>query len=139
MALKDHIKGNGGSPVSGKNSSRSLSKSLSINSNHIDTILWYLRIRKIDDKNGELLHQITGSKGSYIDISTFFIDEMKKLISELCEKVKFLDVKDGIDINFENKDENVNINKTTECFKFFFKDVLSFFGKDVQYNNIFIM
>jgi hypothetical protein len=125
--------------VSDKNSSRSLSKSLSINSNHIDTILWYLRIRKIDDKNGELLHQINGSKGSYIDISTFFIDEMKKLISELCEKVKFLDVKDGIDINFENKDENVNINKTTECFKFFFKDVLSFFGKDVQYNNIFIM
>ena len=139
MALKDHIKGNGGSPVSDKNSSLSLSKSLLINSNHIDTILWYLRIRKIDDKNGELLHQITGSKGSYIDISTFFIEEMKKLISELCEKIKFLDVKDGVDINFENNNENININKTTECFKLFFKDVLIFFGKDVQYNNIFIM
>lgn len=138
MALKDHIKGNGGSPVSDKNSSRSLNKSLSINSNHIDTILWYLRIRKIDDKKGELLHQITGSKGSYIDISTFFIEEMKKLISELCEKVKFLEVKDGVDINFENKDENVNINKTTDCFKLFFKDILTFFGKNVEYNKIII-
>ena len=139
MALKDHIKGNGGSPVSDKNSSRSLNKSLSINSNHIDTILWYLRIRKIDDKNCELLHQITGSKGSYIDISTFFIEEMKELISELCEKIKFLEVKDGVDINFENNNENININKTTGCFRLFFKDVLTFFDKDVQYNNIFIM
>ena len=129
MGLKDRIIG----------TSPKKSKSLSINSNYIDTILWYLRIRKIDDKNGELLHQITGSKGSYIDISTFFIEEMKKLISELCEKVKFLDVKDGVDINFENNNENININKTTECFKLFFKDVLTFFSKDVQYNNIFIM
>lgn len=129
MGLKDRIIG----------TSPKKSKSLSINSNHIDTILWYLRIRKIDDKNGELLHQIIGSKGSYIDISTFFIEEMKKLISELCQKVKFLDVKDGIDISFENNNENININKTTDCFKLFFKDVLTFFGKDVQYNNIFIM
>ena len=139
MGLKDHIKGNGGSPVSDKNSSRSLSKLLLINSNDIDTILWYLRIIKPDDKNCELLHQITGSHTSYIDISPFFIEEMKILISELSEKVKLLDIKDGcVNIKIEANNENVNINKTTECFKFFFKDVLSFFGKNVEYNKIII-
>ncbi len=130
MGLKDRIIG----------TSPKKSKSLSMNSNHIDTILWYLRIIKPDDKNCELLHQITGSHTSYIDISPFFIQEMNNLISELCEKVKLLDIKDGcVNIKIEANNENVNINQTTGCFKLFFKDVLTFFGKDVKYNNIFII
>ena len=86
----------GGSPVSDKNSSRSLSKLLSIKNNHIDIILWYLRIKKPDDKKCELLHHITGSHCSYIDISPIFIEEMKILIYEVCEKVKLLDINDGL-------------------------------------------
>ena len=138
MALKDHIKGNGSSPVS--KTSHLNSNLLSMNSNHIDTILWYLRIKKPDDKNCELLHQITGSHCSYIDMSQFFIQEINNLISELCEKVKLLDINDGrVNIKIEANNENVNINQTTGCFKLFFKDVLTFFGKDVQYDNIFII
>ena len=138
MALKDHIKGNGSSPVS--KTSHLNSNLLSINSDDIDTILWYLTTRKANDKNGDLLGNITNSNGSYIDISPIFIGEMKILISELCEKVKLLDIKDGrVDIKIETNNENVNINQTTACFKLFFKDVLTFFGKDVQYDNIFII
>ena len=139
MALKDRIIGNNGSPVSDKTSPRILNKSLSINSNYINTIIWYLRTRNADDKSGQLLHQITGCNGSYIDVSTFFIEEMKKLIEDLSEKVKCLDVKDGsVNIKFENNDENLNAKQMSSCIKLFFKDVLTFFGKDVQYDNIFI-
>jgi hypothetical protein len=141
MGLKDHIKGNGSSPVSDKSNPRSLNKSLSINSNDIDTILWYLRTRKIDDKNGELLGQITGSKGSYTDISNIFIQDMKKLIEALHENVKCLDVKDGrIDIRIENNNENINenINKLAGSIKIFIEDFLAFFGKKVKYDSIFI-
>jgi hypothetical protein len=142
MVLKDHIKGNGGSPVSYKSIPRSLNKSLSININDIDTILWYLRIRKLDDKKGELLHQITGSEGSYIDISDIFIQDMKKLIEDLCEKMKYLDLKDGcVEIKFENNNENMNknMNKSTGSIKIFVEDLLAFFGKAVSYYNIFII
>jgi hypothetical protein len=140
MGLKDRIIGNNGSPVS-KSSPRSLNnKSLSINRNHINTIIWYLRTRKADDKSCQLLFQISGASTSYIDISTFFIEEMKKLIEDLSEKVKYLDVKDGcVDIKFENNDENFNAKQMSSCIKIFFKDVLTFFGKNVQYDNIFII
>jgi hypothetical protein len=139
MGLKDRIIWNNGSPVS-KSSPRSLNKSLSINSNDINTIIWYLRTRKADDKSCQLLNQISGACNSYIDISTFFIDEMKKLIEDLSEKVKCLDVKDGsINIKFENNDENFNVIQMNSCIRLFFKDVLTFFGKDVEYDNIFII
>jgi len=140
MALKDRIIGNNGNPVSDKTSPRSLNKSLSINSNDIYTIIWYLRTRKADDKSSELLLQISGASTSYINISPIFKEEMKKFIMELREKVKLLDVKDGcIDIKFENNSENFNVKQMSSCIKFFFKDVFTFFGKDVQYDNIFIM
>jgi hypothetical protein len=117
-----------------------LNKSLSINSNDINTIIWYLRTRKADDKNCQLLNQISGVSTSYIDISTFFIEEMNNLISDLSEKVKYLDVKDGcVDIKFENNDENFNVKQMNSCIRLFFKDALTFFGKDVQYDNIFII
>lgn len=50
MALKDHIKGFC-SPVSQNNTPRNSRNSLSIKSNDIHTILWYLRIRRADDKS----------------------------------------------------------------------------------------
>ena len=135
MALKDYIKG---IPVS-KNSPRSLNKSLSINSNDINTIIWYLRTRKADDKSFKLLNQISGTSTSYIDISPIFKEDMKKLISDLSEKVKCLDIKNGrVDIKFENNNENVDIIQMSSCIKLFFKDALTFFGKDVQYDNIFV-
>jgi hypothetical protein len=141
MALKDYIKGYN-SPVSRKNSPRN-PKSLSINSNDINTIIWYLRIRKPENNSCQLLHQISGCNGnSYIDvdISNFFIEEMQKFIAELREKVKLLDVKDGrVNVKIDTNDENFNIKQMSSCIKFFFNDVLTFFGKDVQYDNIFII
>jgi hypothetical protein len=143
MGLKDYIKSNGGSPVSNKSNPfpRSLSKSLSINSNYINTIIWYLRTRKADDKSCELLHQISGaSTSSYMEVSPIFIVDMKKFIEELREKVKLLDIKDGcVNIKFENNDENFNVKQMSSCIKLFFKDALTFFGKDVQYDNILII
>jgi len=138
MGLGDRIK-TGISPVSKKNSPRD-SKPLSINSNYINTIIWYLRTRKADDKSGQLLLQISGASGSYRDVSKIFKEDMKKFIDELSEKVKCLDVKDGcVNIKFEANDENVNVKQMTGCIKVFFEDLLAFFGKAVSYDNIFII
>ena len=141
MALKDRIIGNNGSPVSDKTSPRSLNKSLSINSNDIYTIIWYLRTRKADDKSSELLHQISGTSTSYTaDISPIFREEMKKFIIDLRKEVKILDIKDGcINIKFDVNDENFNIKQMSSCIKVFFEDLLAFLGKKVSYDNIFII
>jgi hypothetical protein len=142
MALKDYIKGYN-SPVSHKTSLRN-PKSLSINSDDINTIIWYLRIRKPEDKSCQLLHQISGCNGSSsyidIDVSPIFREDMQKIIADLREKVKLLDVKDGhVNIKIDTNDENFNVKQMSSCIKFFFNDVLTFFGKDVEYDNILII
>lgn len=142
MALKDYIKGYN-SPLSHKTSPKN-PKLLSIKMNDINTIIWYLRIRKPHDNSCQLLHLISGSNGSnsnsYIDVSPIFIEEMQKFIAELREKVKMLDVKDGrVNIKIDTNDENFNVKQMSSCIKFFFNDVLAFFGKDVEYDNILII
>jgi hypothetical protein len=135
-----YVKHGYGSPVSQKNTPRD-SKSLSINSTSLNTILWYLMTRKADDKSCQLLHQISGASGSYTtDISPIFREEMNELIVVLSKEVKNLDVKDGhINIKFKTNDENVDVERMTGCIKVFFEDLLAFFGKKVSYDNIFII
>ncbi len=135
MGLKDRIIKGCGSPVS-NNSSPMNSNSLSISSKSIDIILWYVKTRNIDDNNCQLLRQITGNNGKYNDISSLFKGYMQNFIEELREKVNYLNIKDDcIHINF---DENVNLNLIDGCIKIFFVDILTFFGKNVEYNKIII-
>ena len=139
MEFRKHVKYGYVSPVSKKNSPRD-SKPLSINSNYINTIIWYLRTRKADDKSCQLLLQISGASGSYRDVSPIFKEDMKQFIDEISEKVKNLEVIDGcVNIKFDSNDENFNVQQMTGCIKVFLKDLLAFLGKKVSYDNIFII
>jgi hypothetical protein len=72
----------------------------------------------------------------YNDISHFFVEDIIILIDKIKKSKDFAFGDKSTQITVKN--ENINITQISKCINLFFKEIFTFLGKKIEYEDIII-